>query len=63
MHLKNVKLHPERYPVKDCYPFNLDIFNKTSNIAFTTPVTFIVGENGTGKSTLTQVYHEIHYNV
>ncbi|MDH3800268.1 MAG: AAA family ATPase, partial [Desulfobacterales bacterium] len=34
------------------YPFNQAIFQKTDSIAFRTPVTFFVGENGTGKSTL-----------
>jgi predicted ATPase len=52
MHLKKVSLHPERYPTRKQYPFNLNIFQKTASIAFTTPVTFFLGENGTGKSTL-----------
>jgi predicted ATPase len=52
MHLEQVTLNPQKYPVNDCYPFNLDIFRKTKSLSFTTPVTFIVGENGSGKSTL-----------
>lgn len=52
MHLKNITLFPEKYPTKDHYPFNQAIFQKTSSIEFRTPVTFFVGENGTGKSTL-----------
>jgi predicted ATPase len=34
------------------YPFSLSIIKKLSEISFPTQVTFIVGENGTGKSTI-----------
>jgi predicted ATPase len=52
VHLKQVTLHPERYPKRDCYPFNLSIFQQSQSIPFTSPITLFVGENGTGKSTL-----------
>ena len=52
MHLARVELHPERYPTTERYPFNLAIFQQTRILAFETPVTFFIGENGTGKSTL-----------
>jgi predicted ATPase len=52
VHLKSVTLHLEKYPVRDCYPFNLAIFQKRQSILFNSPVTMFVGENGTGKSTL-----------
>ncbi len=52
MHLNKVFLHPDKYPTADYYPFNLDIFRKTESIEFKKPVTFFIGENGTGKSTL-----------
>jgi len=52
MHLKNVTLLPEKYPNREHYPFCLEIFHNTSNIQFHSPVTFFIGENGTGKSTL-----------
>ncbi len=52
MFLNQVILHPEKYPVQTCYPFNLGLFQKTKNITFKTPVTFFVGENGSGKTTL-----------
>ena len=52
MHLKRVDLYPEKYPTKEHYPFNLNIFHETKSISFDSPVTFFVGENGTGKSTL-----------
>jgi predicted ATPase len=52
MHLKQVALFPEAYPTKEHYPFNQQIFRKTRSLLFRSPVTFFVGENGTGKSTL-----------
>lgn len=52
MHLKQVILHPEKYPVLDRYPFNLEVLQKTPVIPFTHAVTFLTGENGSGKSTL-----------
>jgi predicted ATPase len=52
VHLKHVTLHPERFPTRDCYPFNLSIFQQSQSIPFTSPITIFVGENGTGKSTL-----------
>ena len=52
MHLKKVVLFPEEYPTSEYYPFNLQVLRQTISILFHTPVTFFVGENGTGKSTL-----------
>jgi predicted ATPase len=34
------------------YPFSLDIIKNLKDIVFPTQVTFLVGENGTGKSTI-----------
>ncbi len=52
LHLRSVTLFPEKYPTIDHYPFNQPIFHQTRQLEFTSPVTFFVGENGTGKSTL-----------
>jgi predicted ATPase len=52
MHLTEVLLRPEKYPTDESYPFNLRIFSLTKGICLDAPVTFFVGENGTGKSTL-----------
>ena len=52
MHICKVTLHPDKYPSRDCYPFNLSIFQGTVDLSFDRPVTFFAGENGTGKSTL-----------
>jgi predicted ATPase len=52
MHVRNIRLLPDRYPTGDQYPFNLDIFRATDRLDLGSPVSFFVGENGTGKSTL-----------
>lgn len=52
MHLKEISIRPEDFPVNDCYPFNLELFHRTKSIPLNTNVTFFVGENGAGKSTL-----------
>jgi predicted ATPase len=52
VHLKQLRLFPEIYPTRDHYPFNHNIFHQTKSILFDSPVTFFLGENGTGKSTL-----------
>jgi predicted ATPase len=54
MHLTHITLDPARYPTREHYPFNLPIFQQMGRVAFPTPVTLFVGENGTGKSTLLQ---------
>ena len=52
MHLKEVTFHPQKYPVKHFYPFNLPVFHETKHVMFDSPVTLFVGENCTGKTTL-----------
>jgi len=52
MHIHQINLHPEKYPTREYYPFSLPIFHETRQISFGSPITFFVGENGTGKSTL-----------
>ena len=52
MHLKKVTILQEKFPTKENYPFNLEIFNNTESLVFESPVTIFTGENGTGKSTL-----------
>jgi predicted ATPase len=51
LHLNSVTLHPEAYPTREHYPFNLDVLQQTRRLTFDSPVTLLVGENGTGKST------------
>lgn len=52
MHLKKIYILQDKFPNKDYYPFNLEIFNNTEVLDFLSPVTIFTGENGTGKSTL-----------
>lgn len=48
VHLKSIALRPSK---ETGFPFSLPILNEME-LTFTKPVTFFVGENGTGKSTL-----------
>ena len=51
--LKRISLLPERIAGRKEYPFNLPwLANPDFELNFTAAVTIIVGENGTGKSTL-----------
>jgi len=52
MHLTSIQINANNFPVKDQYPFSLDVFQKTPGISLETPITFFAGENGSGKSTL-----------
>ena len=51
MHVQRLTLCPERFPAEKKYPFNLDVLKKTKSLVFSSPVTFFLGENGSGKST------------
>ena len=52
IYLSQADIHQEKFPATDLYPFNLDIFRQTRTIPFDRAITFFIGENGTGKSTL-----------
>jgi len=52
MHLRSVSIDGDNFPTHEFYPFNLDVLRRTACVPFETPVTLLVGENGTGKSTL-----------
>ncbi len=52
-YLKRILLDAEKVEDWETYPFNLPFFrDREFELEFTTPVTILVGENGTGKSTL-----------
>ncbi|MFH2091479.1 MAG: AAA family ATPase [Pseudomonadota bacterium] len=51
IHLNQVDIHSDAFPVTDAYPFNLNILQTTKSLDFTDTITFCIGENGTGKST------------
>jgi predicted ATPase len=50
-YLVGLRIVPERLPEERSFPFNLS-FLPALDLRFEAPVTFFVGENGTGKSTL-----------
>ena len=52
MFLHKLSIHPSAFPTTDYYPFNLEVFQNTSELEFKLPVTFFAGENGSGKTTL-----------
>lgn len=52
-YLKRIWLDADEVPDRDVYPFCLPLFHHGDfELAFDAPVTIMVGENGTGKSTL-----------
>jgi len=51
-HLKEVSYLNKVHGLNSVYPFNIPLMKSFTKIAFDTPITILVGENGTGKSTL-----------
>jgi len=51
-HLKSISVREFNSHDKDSFPFTLEIVKSLREIQFTSPVTFFVGENGSGKSTV-----------
>jgi predicted ATPase len=51
-YLKRIWLDPERIPDPEAYPFCLPLLHENFSLTFDRAITIIVGENGTGKSTL-----------
>ncbi len=51
IHLRKVKYIEPVKSYQDRFPFNIPIIKFLKEIEFTSQVTFLVGENGTGKST------------
>lgn len=51
-YLKRVWLDPERIADRSAYPFCLPFLQDDFELSFSRAITIIVGENGTGKSTL-----------
>lgn len=49
--VKKITLDRENIDNFDVYPFNIDIIKNFTELNITKPVTFLVGENGVGKST------------
>jgi predicted ATPase len=51
-HLLSVELMRERVPSFDAFPFTVPVIRNLGKLEFHPKVTYFVGENGTGKSTL-----------
>lgn len=49
--IKKISLERNKIDNFNKYPFNIEIVKKFTELSFTSPVTFFVGENGIGKST------------
>ncbi len=50
--IKNVALLRDEVESFKKYPFNIDVVKNFKELKFNSQVTFFIGENGTGKSTL-----------
>ena len=50
--VRSVQLKRDLVPSFDHYPFSLPAVRQLHTLEFCAPITFLVGENGTGKSTL-----------
>lgn len=50
--VKGIRLNRNSVEDFDKYPFNIPIIKNLTEIQFEKPVTFIMGENGSGKSTI-----------
>lgn len=49
--IKKISLDKENIEDNDKYPFNIKVIENFRELTLNTPVTFLVGENGVGKST------------
>lgn len=52
IHLQSITVREFNSRDADSFPFNLEIVKSLREIRFQSPVTFFVGENGSGKSTI-----------
>jgi predicted ATPase len=50
--IKRIYLEKEKIKEWDTYPFSIEAVKNLDSISFHAPVTFLIGENGVGKSTL-----------
>ena len=52
IHLKSITVREPTQQDAESYPFDLEIVRSLREMQFASPVTFFVGENGSGKSTV-----------
>jgi len=55
-YLLSVKLLRDKVQDFNQYPFSLDVIRQLDNIEFHPKVTFIIGENGTGKKVALKIF-------
>lgn len=60
MYIERAHIPPERRPPPDRWPLTVPAVSQLANtaMAFTAPVTFLVGDNGSGKSTIVEAIAE-----
>ncbi|HPO16273.1 MAG TPA: AAA family ATPase [Candidatus Hydrogenedentes bacterium] len=51
-HLRAVTFASEAYPTREHYPFDRPVIQQLHEMEFRSSITFFIGENGTGKSTV-----------
>jgi len=54
MHLREIRIERNQEDVADVYPFHVPTLRELAGVELTTPITFLVGENGSGKSTFVE---------
>ena len=52
MYVDSILIRNDAFPSTDKFPFNVEVFQQTREIDLSSPVTFLVGRNGCGKSAL-----------
>jgi predicted ATPase len=55
IHLRSIDIRPTAQKLEG-FPFSLPVIRKFKEIKFKSPVTFLVGENGSGKSTVLEAF-------
>jgi len=58
VHIQKIGIDTDKFPTQDYYPFNLPIIQNTHFIELSSPISFFIGENGTGKSTILKAISE-----
>jgi len=56
VHVNRIFLNKKKVRDLEKYPFTIPVVRNFNEIKFQKPVTFIIGENGTGKSTLLEAF-------
>ena len=51
LYLREIRLNRASVKTPDSFPFSLPIIKSFKSLKFSSPITYLIGENGTGKST------------